>query len=58
MTEQYNKYNQTYLFIIKDNKLEIPYQVIHKYIKKRKLITNIKVEEISGYPNLKKEFAL
>ena len=45
VTEQYNKDNQTYLFIIKDNKLEIPYQVIHKYIKKRKLITNIKVEE-------------
>ena len=45
VTEKYDKDNQTYLFIIKDNKLEIPYQVIHKYIKKRKLITNIKVEE-------------
>ena len=45
VTEKYDKDNQTYLFIIKDNKLEIPYQIIHKYIKKRKLITNIKVEE-------------
>lgn len=45
VTEKYDKDNQTYLFIITDNKLEIPYQVIHKYIKKRKLITNIKVEE-------------
>lgn len=45
VTEQYNKDNQTYLFVIKKDKVEIPYLITHEYIKKRKLITNIKVEE-------------
>lgn len=45
VNEQYNKNKQLYLFTIKDKKLEIPYQIIHKYTKKRKLITTIKNED-------------
>ena len=37
VTEKYDKDNQTYLFIIKDNKLEIPYEY-KEYI--LKLINN------------------
>lgn len=45
ITEQYNKDNQTYLFVVKKDKIEIPYLITHEYTKKRKLITNIKIEE-------------
>ena len=45
ITEQYNKDNQSYLFVVKKDELEIPYQIIHKYTKKRRLVTNIKIEE-------------
>ncbi|UKI29309.1 MAG: hypothetical protein L6V78_03215 [Clostridium sp.] len=43
VTEQYNKRQSNLsFFIIKDNKLEIPYQVIHKYIKKKKTYNKYK----------------
>ena len=45
VNEQYNKDNQTYLFVVKKDKVEIPYLITHEYTKKRKLITNIKIEE-------------
>jgi len=45
VNEQFNKEKQIYLFTIKDNNLEIPYQIIHKYTKKRKLISDIKNED-------------
>ena len=37
VTEQYNKDNQTYLFVIKKDKVEIPYLITHEYIKKENL---------------------
>lgn len=45
VNEQYNKDNQTYLFVVKKDKVEIPYLITHEYTKKRKLITNIKIEK-------------
>lgn len=45
VTEQFDKVKQVYLFTIKDKNIEIPYQIMHKYTKKRKLLSNIKVED-------------
>ena len=35
--EQYNKDNQTYLFVVKKDKVEIPYLITHEYTKKENL---------------------
>lgn len=45
VNEQYNKDKGIYLFIIKDKDTEIPYQILHKYIKKRKLVNKISKED-------------
>lgn len=45
ITEQFNKKNNTYLFVLQTEKNEIPYQIIHAYTKKRKLVKKINIKD-------------